>query len=140
MKVQINDVSDIPQLAERLIQEAGDLRVWCFEGEMGAGKTTLIAALCSVLGVEDHVGSPSFGLVNTYSFDSGAFVYHFDFYRINSLQEAFELGVEDLFFSGNYCFIEWPQKVEALLPTEVFRIKFDIFEGSIRTIQTEHVS
>lgn len=140
MKLQINGLDDLPHVAAALIEQAGDARVWCFEGAMGAGKTTLIAAICAQLGVAQQVSSPSFGIVNTYASASGEVLYHFDFYRIDTLQEAFDMGAEEFFFSGHYCFIEWSEKVNELLPSPLFKIKIDIFESSIRKINAEHAS
>lgn len=138
MIMQMSGLQDLPSIAAALIKEAGAARVWCFEGPMGAGKTTLIAAICNHYGVNEQVSSPSFGLVNVYTSGTGEDIYHFDFYRIKSLQEAFEMGAEEMFFSGNYCFVEWPEQVSDLLPNQVFRIKIDIFEGSMRKINTQH--
>lgn len=138
MIIQVRGLEDLPSSAAALIKEAGATRVWCFEGPMGAGKTTLIAAICNHFEVNAQVSSPSFGLVNVYTSGKGEDIYHFDFYRIKSIQEAFEMGAEEMFFSENYCFVEWPEQVIDLLPTHVFRIKIDIFEGSMRKITTEH--
>lgn len=122
-------------IAKQLVAVAGDCKVWCFEGQMGAGKTTLIAALCKCLGVTEATSSPTYGLVNEYMGHNGQRICHFDFYRIQSLEEAFEMGAEDYFYSGNYCFIEWPERIADLLPNQVFRLKIDIFEQSTRIIR-----
>jgi tRNA threonylcarbamoyladenosine biosynthesis protein TsaE len=102
---------------------------------MGAGKTTLIAALCKALGVANGISSPTYGLVHEYQGRGGQRICHFDFYRIQSQQEAFDMGAEDYFFSGDYCFIEWPERIADLLPDQVFRLKIDIFEQSTRIIR-----
>lgn len=118
-------VSDLDDLAE----VAGDLalaltsgsddakaRIVLFYGSMGAGKTTLIKAVCEALGVEDTVTSPTFALVNEYSTANGEPVFHFDFYRIECLEEAYDLGYEEYFYSGRLCLVEWPEKIDALIP------------------------
>jgi len=120
-EIILNSLADLPDLASLLIKSAGEKRVFLFEAQMGAGKTTLIKALCKELGVEDHVTSPTFSIVNEYLSPSGP-VYHFDFYRLKDEQEAYDLGYEEYFYSGNYCFVEWPQKIQSLLPDNAFNI------------------
>lgn len=120
-EIILNSLADLPDLASLLIKSAGEKRVFLFEAPMGAGKTTLIKALCKELGVEDHVTSPTFSIVNEYLSPSGP-VYHFDFYRLKDEQEAYDLGYEEYFYSGNYCFVEWPQKIQSLLPDNAFNI------------------
>src|SRR5690606_15235022 len=102
-------------LAHTLIGMGGGIRVWLIFGEMGCGKTTLIKALCAALGVTDTVSSPSFSIVNEYPLGDEK-VYHFDFYRIRSEQEAYDIGTEEYFYSGSYCFVEWPEKIPSLIP------------------------
>lgn len=135
MEWQWKQLEDAAQIAQELLEAAGDLKVWSFQGSMGAGKTTLIAALCKAMGVTDAISSPTYGLVHEYRSRGAQRIYHFDFYRIQSLQEAFEMGAEDYFFSGNYCFIEWPERIADLLPDQVFRLRIDIFEQSTRIIR-----
>src|SRR5690606_32906579 len=101
---------------------------------MGAGKTTIIKALCEELGVKEHVTSPTFSIVNEYTGNSGL-IYHFDFYRLKNEQEAYDLGYEEYFYSGNYCFVEWPQKIESLLPQNAFSIYIDINADQSRRVQ-----
>lgn len=115
----------MPNLASLLIKFAGAKRVFLFEAPMGAGKTTIVKALCKELGVEDHVTSPTFSIVNEYLSQSGP-VYHFDFYRLKDEQEAYDLGYEEYFYSGNYCFVEWPQKIQSLLPDNALRIEIEL--------------
>ena len=109
-------VQDLPLVAAELLAGAGDHRVFAVHGEMGSGKTTFIKSLCNQLGVEEMVASPTFTIVNEYRSAAGQPVYHFDFYRIKSESEAFDLGYENYLYSGNYCFMEWPEKIASLLP------------------------
>ena len=108
------------------IKSSNNRRIWSFEGEMGAGKTTLIKAICNTLGVIDEVSSPTFSLVNEYKTKDGKTIYHFDFYRIKNIEEVYDIGYEDYFFSGNICLIEWPEKIKELLKEEdVYKIKIE---------------
>jgi tRNA threonylcarbamoyladenosine biosynthesis protein TsaE len=129
--------SQLNEAASRFIAGMGEHRVFAFHGEMGAGKTTFIKAICEELGVTDVINSPTFSLINEYrSATSGELIYHFDFYRINHLGEAEDLGVEDYFFSGALCFIEWPEKVEALLPGDVVHVLIREQPDGSRTLET----
>lgn len=122
MQLTISNEDELPDAANELLTFAGEHKVFLFYGEMGAGKTTFIKSLCRVLGVNDQVASPTFSIVNEYNAAEGI-IYHFDFYRIKNESEAFDLGYEDYLYSGNYCFIEWPEKINNLLPetcVEVF--------------------
>lgn len=114
-----NELSDLSSVAASLLHDAGANRVFAFYGNMGAGKTTLIKEICKQIGVTDHTTSPTFTIVNEYLTQNGQTVYHFDFYRIKNETEAFDLGFENYLYSGNYCFIEWPEKVKTLLPQEI---------------------
>lgn len=109
-------LGDLKTVAEKLIREAGSSRVIVFNGEMGSGKTTLVKVIGHVLGVQEGMSSPTFSIVNEYETASGETLYHFDFYRLKNELEAYDIGVEEYFDSGNYCFIEWPDKVSSLLP------------------------
>src|ERR1051326_4167203 len=111
----VKDISEIPAAAKQLIKSFGYQRVIAFYGEMGAGKTTLIKAICEELRVQGNVSSPTFSIVNEYRSSDGKKVFHFDFYRLNSLGEAYDLGYEEYFYSGAWCFIEWPEKIAELL-------------------------
>ena len=110
-------LAELPQVAGEFLQALGNRRVVAFQGKMGAGKTTFIKALCEQLGVCDMVNSPTFSIVNEYTDAEGqTLAYHFDLYRLKSVAEALDMGAEDYFYSGHYCFIEWPDVADALLP------------------------
>jgi tRNA threonylcarbamoyladenosine biosynthesis protein TsaE len=115
-------LNDLPGIAEKLINEHSENRIFAFYGDMGVGKTTFIKILCEKLGVVDTTCSPSFGIVNQYIDKNSNPIYHFDFYRIKKMEEAFDIGYEDYFYSGNYCFIEWPEKITDLLPDDCIKI------------------
>jgi len=125
--------ADLPYIADQMIMEAGEHRLFAFYGEMGAGKTTLINAVLDLLGVEGGGSSPTYSLVNEYKGRLGESIYHFDFYRIEDLEEVYDIGYEEYFFSTHYCFIEWPEKIEELLPEDVVKIKIRV-EGDHREI------
>ncbi|MGL5729700.1 MAG: tRNA (adenosine(37)-N6)-threonylcarbamoyltransferase complex ATPase subunit type 1 TsaE [Bacteroidales bacterium] len=136
MELKINNLDAIHDTAREFIRERGDSTVFAFHGEMGAGKTTFIKALCEVLGVEDVINSPTFAIINEYRSDlTGELIYHFDFYRINKIEEAYDFGYEDYFFSGSLCFIEWPEKVEELLPGDVVDVYISENEDGTRSIK-----
>jgi tRNA threonylcarbamoyladenosine biosynthesis protein TsaE len=109
---------DLNEIALQVIAKAADTKVWLFKGEMGSGKTTFIKVLGAALGVADHMSSPTFSIVNEYLAKDGRKIYHFDFYRIKNEAEAYDIGTEEYFYSGNYCFIEWPEKIRSLIPAE----------------------
>lgn len=111
-------LENLDDTARQIIAAAGEHKLWCFYGEMGTGKTTLIKAICKALQVTDDITSPTFSLVNEYRTGTGKTVYHFDFYRIRSIEEVYDIGYEDYFYSGNICLIEWPEKIEQLLEGE----------------------
>lgn len=121
-----NQISDLDRIARTLLNTSADRRLYAFYGEMGAGKTTLIQVLCRILNVKDTVSSPTFALVNVYETKNGDPVNHFDCYRMESIEEFFDIGYEDYFFSGDYCFIEWPEKIEPLLPEQTVRVNLSI--------------
>ena len=122
------------QVAKELIEEFPLSRVFAFYGKMGVGKTTLIQEICRSLKSSDRVTSPTFAIVNEYFSTAGDAIYHFDFYRLKNLEEAFDLGYEDYFFSGNYCLIEWPEKIESLLPGEHIKVTLSEEETALREI------
>ena len=116
-RILINDISQINEAAKEFIRLIGDEKIFAFKGSMGAGKTTFIKAICGELGVSEAINSPTFAIVNEYFSDTtGNTIYHFDYYRIDTVQEAYDIGTEDYFDSGSFCFIEWPEKIETLLP------------------------
>ena len=117
-------LTDLPIISNYIIEKGLDYKIWIFDGEMGAGKTTLIKSICKSLGVIDEVSSPTFSIVNEYKTVDGTTVYHFDFYRVKSIEEVYDMGVEDYFSSGNICLIEWPEKIKEILENEIV---FQIF-------------
>ncbi|MBO7050089.1 MAG: tRNA (adenosine(37)-N6)-threonylcarbamoyltransferase complex ATPase subunit type 1 TsaE [Bacteroidaceae bacterium] len=135
MTITIKDLDHIEDAAREFIGEMGDDTVFAFYGKMGAGKTTFIKALCKLLGVEDEVNSPTFAIINEYRSQTTAeLIYHFDFYRIKKLEEVYDLGYEDYFYSGALCFIEWPELVEELLPSDAKKVTITENSDSSRTI------
>jgi len=136
-QTQVSDLSKLQETAGLLLQNFPEDRIFAFYGAMGAGKTTFIKAMCKELGSSDYVTSPTFALINEYSTDKGSVIYHFDFYRIKKLEEAFDLGYEDYIYSGNYCFIEWPEMIESLLPEGIVEIRIKEAENNIRLIEAK---
>jgi len=132
---EIFDLNNIQQPARQFIKFFDRYSVFAFYGSMGAGKTTFIKAVCEILGVKDTVNSPTFSIINEYEAADGRVLYHFDCYRINKLQEAIDLGAEDYFYSGKICFIEWPEKIEALLPDSTVKVNIQEVENGIREIE-----
>jgi len=135
--ISIPDLSSIDDAARELIDTLPDKRIFAFYGEMGAGKTTLIKALCRVLQVTDVTSSPSFGLIYEYRTRGSDSVYHCDFYRIEHLEEAYDIGYEEYIDSGQYCFIEWPDKVASLLPPETVNVNLQIVGNNERIMEVE---
>lgn len=129
MEFLCESLKQLPQIAEQILQMNGEARVFAFYGTMGAGKTTLIRELCNCLKTSEEANSPSFAIINEYTLQNNSSVYHFDFYRIKNESEAFDLGYEDYFYSGNYCFIEWPEKIESLLPENHIIVTIEDIEG-----------
>jgi tRNA threonylcarbamoyladenosine biosynthesis protein TsaE len=126
---KIKDPKDLGGVAGSLMAAFPEDRIFAFFGPMGVGKTTFIKAICRHLGSTDNVASPTFSIINQYLTSSGENIFHFDFYRIKDLVEVFNLGYEDYFFSGGYCFIEWPEKVESLLPHDSHKVYMEEFDG-----------
>ena len=114
--------------------QKGDSSVIAFYGWMGAGKTTFCKAICNVLGVEDNVGSPTFTLVNEYAAEDGSPIFHFDFYRLDKPEEAFDIGVEEYFYSGELCLIEWPEKIEQILPDDCLKVQISVLDNGFRKL------
>lgn len=136
MKLRINNLSEINKAAKQFIEQMGDQTVFALYGVMGAGKTTFIKAVCEELGVKETITSPTFAIINEYKSKTGNSIYHFDFYRINKIEEAYDFGYEDYFYSGNLCFIEWPEMIESLLPEQSVKISIKEAENGVRIIKT----
>lgn len=134
MEIKINSLDNIQEAASQFVAAMGDNTVFAFYGKMGAGKTTFIKAVCEHLGVTDVINSPTFAIINEYRSESGELIYHFDFYRINKVEEAFDFGYEDYFYSGALCFIEWPELVEELLPLDVVKVSIEENESGERIV------
>lgn len=135
MKIKIESLEQISVAARQFIAEIGDYSVFALYGKMGAGKTTFIKAVCEELGVTDVINSPTFAIVNEYRSDkTGELIYHFDFYRIKKLEEVYDMGYEDYFYSGALCFIEWPELVEELLPGDAVKVTIEELEDGTREI------
>ena len=132
----IKNLDQIQETARQFIKLMGDNTVFAFHGNMGAGKTTFIKAVCEELGVTDVISSPTFAIVNEYRSDeTGELIYHFDFYRIKKLSEVYDMGYEDYFYSGALCFIEWPELVEELLPGDAVKVTIEELEDGSRVIK-----
>lgn len=134
MQISINSASELPNVAQELLAFADGHKFFIFEGDMAAGKTTFIKSLCEAIGVEDVVSSPTFSIVNEYESNNGP-VYHFDFYRLKNIREAYDIGYEEYFYSDNYCLVEWPSKVEELLPEEYIKIEITVTGNEQRLFQ-----
>ena len=128
------DIDDLNKIAESLLEKFPDKRIFAFYGEMGAGKTTFIKSICENLGVIDTVSSPTFAIINVYKTAESEDIYHFDLYRLNTIEEFYDIGYEDYFFSDSYCFIEWPEKVERLLPEDIVRVYIEVDESNDKRV------
>lgn len=135
MEIKIQSLEEIHEAARTFIREMGDNTVFAFYGKMGAGKTTFIKAVCECLGVEDVINSPTFAIVNEYRSETGELIYHFDFYRIKKLEEVYDMGYEDYFYSGALCFIEWPELIEEVLPGNAVKVEIEETEDGSRVIR-----
>lgn len=135
MQIQATTPEALPEAARAFVRAIDQSTVFAFYGKMGAGKTTFIKAVCEALGVTDVVNSPTFSIVNEYRSDTtGELIYHFDFYRIQRLEEVYDMGYEDYFYSGALCFIEWPELVEDLLPGDAVKVQIEEQPDGSRTI------
>ena len=137
MILNASSLSDLPGIAQQIVSCAGNTRIFLFYGDMGAGKTTLIKSLCGALGSTDVITSPTFSIVNEYAGPNK--IYHFDFYRLKNQNEALDIGCEEYFYSGSYCFIEWPEKTADLLPDNYVRIAVEVKEDNSRKITIDKV-
>lgn len=134
----ITSTDNIVEVAEEFINYFKDNRLFAFKGKMGAGKTTFIKALCEVLKVKDTVCSPTFAIVNVYLTENEEEIYHFDFYRLNSPSQAFDIGIEEYFYSGNYCFMEWAENIEELVPEDCLWVEIEEMEDKSRRLRIEY--
>ncbi|AKP50280.1 tRNA (adenosine(37)-N6)-threonylcarbamoyltransferase complex ATPase subunit type 1 TsaE [Cyclobacterium amurskyense] len=139
-RIHCDHISEISTTAETIIDLCRELKVWVFQGAMGAGKTTLIKAICEKLNIQESVSSPTFSIVNEYTDEQGEPVYHFDFYRIEDPEEALNIGVEEYFSSGNYCFIEWAEKIPMFLPDKFALITIESDQDEKRTIAIKTIN
>ena len=137
MRIEIKDKNHLRQAAGKFLEQAGNARLFAFYGQMGAGKTTVIRAICMALGATDAVTSPTFTLVNEYKTEGGEPIYHIDFYRIKKTSEVFDFGIEEYLDSGCYCFMEWPELIEEILPPETVRIRITADENEVRILESE---
>ena len=133
-KIEINSIEEYPAAAKEFIASMGNNRIFAFYGSMGAGKTTFIKSVCEAMGVEDAINSPTFAIVNEYEDCNANTIYHFDFYRIKSLEEVYNMGYEEYIYSDAYCFMEWPELIEELLPEETVKVTIEEDENGKRTI------
>jgi len=138
-QISIPSVGALPDAAAEFLGLMGDYTVYAFDGAMGAGKTTFINALCKALGVEDDpTGSPTFSIINEYRSDTTAeLIYHFDLYRIENLEQAFDIGIEDYLDSGALCLIEWPDRIDDILPDDTVRVAVDVLPDGARMLTVD---
>ena len=135
-RIEIDSLSDLDLVAEQIILSLDGRDVVLFRGGMGAGKTTLISRIVALLGAEDTVTSPTFALVNQYEGDSRR-IYHFDFYRIERIEEVFDFGYEEYFYSGDLCLVEWPEKIETLIPDDAMVVRIEVGDDENRIFEIE---
>ena len=136
MKIEINipSLEALDEAARQFMAHMGDYTVYGFYGQMGAGKTTFISELCRDLGTEDVANSPTFAIVNVYGLPNGQEIYHFDCYRLKDIREAVDFGAEDYLYSGNYCFIEWPDIIDPLLPEDTVFVRIIVQDNGDRQL------
>lgn len=138
MKIQINHENELTDVASRILAFTSNERIFLFEGEMGVGKTTLIKSICRQLGINDMVSSPTYSIINEYDYAGGK-IFHFDFFRIKTETEAFDLGFEEYLYSGHYCFIEWPEKIRSLWPLHYVEVVLSHARNEERTLSARIV-
>lgn len=136
MEIEVKNLTELKNAAQEVINTYAEDRIFLFYGNMGAGKTTFINELCLALGVTDHTSSPTFSIVNEYRTPQGN-IYHFDFYRLKNELEALDMGYEEYFYSGDYCFVEWSEKIPNLLPLHYVKIAIEVLENQHRLISIE---
>ncbi len=135
--IVISSIDGLPMVAEKILSSFKGKRLFAFQGTMGAGKTTLIKEICRQLQVVEVVNSPTFSLVNEYTTAAGGFVYHFDFYRIKKIEEAYDFGYEEYFFGEGICLIEWPEVIEELIPEDTVAVKIDLLPNGSRKFSAQ---
>ena len=135
-RIEIDSLSDLPRVAEAVVEALEGRTVVLLRGGMGAGKTTLVSRIAALLGAEDAVTSPTFALVNQYE-GTEQRIYHFDFYRIDNIEEVFDLGYEEYFYSGDLCLVEWPEKIEPLIPDDAMEVRITAGDGEERIFEIE---
>ena len=131
-------LDQIQSAARQIIAAAGEEKIWVFQGQMGSGKTTLIKTIAMELGVKDQVSSPTFGIVNEYETEASSKIFHFDFYRLDDPTEALDIGIEEYFYGGEYCWIEWAEKIAQFLPENFLLIRINPESEETRTITLQH--
>ena len=136
---KINSLDELEIAAKELITAFSNDRVFAFYGKMGAGKTTFIQSICRALGSDDNVTSPTFALINEYNTANLDSIFHFDFYRIKDIEEAYDLGYEDYIYSGSYCLIEWPEMIDSLLPEKMVTVKIEVQDDDTRLITAQEI-
>lgn len=137
-KFTYDGLAQINEAARFIIDHSGDHKIWLLEGEMGAGKTTLVKAIGAQLGIIDEVSSPTYSLVNEYAGGNGEVFYHFDFYRIKSEEEAYDIGTDEYLYSGDICFIEWAEKIPSLIPDDYLEININLVTETGRNLILTH--
>ena len=138
MNIRVKNEGELNAAASELLKFAENVKTFLFEGDMGAGKTTLIKSLCSELGIKEMASSPTYSIVNEYEYTNGK-IYHFDFFRIRTQNEAFDIGFEEYLASGEFCFIEWPQKISDLWPQHYLLITISEVESGLRNIEVSKI-
>ena len=139
MLLTVPSISELQAAASAIINYSANTRIFLFYGDMGAGKTTLIKSLCECLGTTEPVTSPTFSIVNEYIAAGNQKIYHFDFYRLKNQTEALDMGYEEYFYSGAFCFIEWPERIQDLLPEHYVMVKIQAFKDNLRQIIAEKI-